>query len=202
MRGVVNRFAVVASRTNHLGIAHCGRSRILNRNLCTASSTPTTSDNDTNNDGDDEGVIVPKEIYPGEGQPKEYSPKIQAIVDDIAELNLLEVSELCDLLTDKFNIPDIAFAAAGAGAGGDGGGEAVEEKKEEQTEFAVKLKAFDAKAKIKLIKEVRQICSLGLKEAKEMVESAPVVLKKDLSKEEAEQMQETLKGLGAETELE
>ena len=90
--------------------------------------------------------------------------------------------------------------AAAPGATAEAEEEAVEEK--EHTEFAVKLTKFDAKAKIKLIKEVRSIGGFGLKEAKEIVESVPVVLKKDLSKEDAEEMQKKLKELGAETELE
>eukprot|EP00938_MAST-03A_sp_MAST-3A-sp1_P006766 g6766.t1 len=154
----------------------------------------------TPEEGKEEEVIVPGEIV-DESTPKEYSPKIQKIVDDIAELNLMEVTELVDLLTDKLDIPDIAFGVAAApGATAEAEEEAVEEK--EQTEFAVKLTKFDAKAKIKLIKEVRSIGGFGLKEAKEIVESVPVVLKKDLSKEDAEEMQKKLKELGAETELE
>lgn len=99
------------------------------------------------------------------------------------------------------DIPDVAFGMAAAPAGTADAEEEAEEVKE-QTEFAVKLTKFDAKAKIKLIKEVRSIGGFGLKEAKEIVESVPVVLKKDLSKEDAEELQNKLKELGAETELE
>ena len=164
------------------------------RSFC---ATPSSSESTSENETESTETIVPGQLY-----QKEYSPKVEAIVSDIAELNLLEVSELCDLLTEKFNIPEVAFGVGGGGGGGDAGAGAAEEVKEEQTEFAVKLKSFDAKAKIKLIKEVRQIGGFGLKEAKEIVESAPVILKKDLSKEDAEAMQEALKALGAETELE
>lgn len=86
--------------------------------------------------------------------------------------------------------------------GGDAGGEAAaEEQVKEKTHFDVELSGFDAKAKIKIIKEIRGILDLGLKEAKEMVESAPCWLKKELKKEEAEEMKEKLEGLGAEVKL-
>ena len=83
----------------------------------------------------------------------------------------------------------------GGGGGGGGGGEAAEEV-EEKTEFEVKIKAFDAKAKIKIIKEVRAITGLGLKEAKELVEGVPATVKKDVPKEEADEMAAKLEELG------
>ena len=86
---------------------------------------------------------------------------------------------------------------AGAVAGGDGAAEAVEEK----TLFDVKLVGFDAKAKIKVIKEVRAIAGLGLKEAKELVESAPKVIQKDLKQDKADELKATLEGIGAQIEI-
>lgn len=95
----------------------------------------------------------------------------------------------------------IAAGGAGAGAAAGGAGDAGEPA-EVKTHFDVKLTAFDAKAKIKIIKEVRAATSLGLKEAKELVESAPCVLVKDMKKEDAEAFMETLKGLGGDAVLE
>ena len=93
-------------------------------------------------------------------------------------------------------------AAPAGGAAAEG---AAEEKKEEEvkekTHFDIELAKFDAATKIKLIKEVRAMLGLGLKEAKEMVEGAPKWLKKEVAKEEAEQIKETLEKLGAEIRL-
>ena len=86
------------------------------------------------------------------------------------------------------------LAAGGADAGA---AEAVEEK----TLFDVKLVGFDAKAKIKVIKEVRAIAGLGLKEAKELVESAPKVIQKDLKQDKADELKATLEGIGAQIEI-
>ena len=89
----------------------------------------------------------------------------------------------------------------GGGASG-GAAPAAEEAKEEKTAFDVKLASFDAKSKIKVIKEVRAITGLGLKEAKELVEGAPSTVKKGVKKEEADELVEKLKAVGAVVELE
>ena len=78
------------------------------------------------------------------------------------------------------------------------GSEAVEEEK---TAFGIKLVGFNAKSKIKVIKEVRAVAGLGLKEAKELVESAPKIIQKDLKKEAADELKEKLEALGAEIEV-
>jgi large subunit ribosomal protein L7/L12 len=90
--------------------------------------------------------------------------------------------------------------AAMAGAGG-GGGEAPAEEVIAKTIFDLKLIGFDAKAKIKVIKEVRAILGLGLKEAKELVESAPKVIQKDLKQEKADELKAQLEAVGAEIEI-
>lgn len=97
-------------------------------------------------------------------------------------------------------------AAALSGGGGGGGGEAAApveaEKPKEKDTFSIKISApVDQKAKIKIIKEVRAITGLGLKEAKELVEKAPVVLKENLKKEEAENLKKLLVDSGAQIEL-
>ncbi|GAB9474834.1 Ribosomal protein [Globisporangium polare] len=128
------------------------------------------------------------------------SPKVQTVLDQILELNMMEIAELSFAIQEKFNIPDSAFS--GGFGGGGGAAPAAEEPKEEKTQFDVKLASFDAKSKIKVIKEVRAITGLGLKEAKELVEGAPSVLKKDVKKEEAEALIAQLKEVGAVVELE
>ena len=92
--------------------------------------------------------------------------------------------------------------APSGGGGGGGGGNAAAAPAEEKTSFALKLESFDAAQKIKVIKEVRAITDLGLKEAKELVEGAPAVLKKELKKEEAEALIAKLTAVGAVAALE
>ncbi|KDO19560.1 hypothetical protein SPRG_15198 [Saprolegnia parasitica CBS 223.65] len=110
----------------------------------------------------------------------------------------IEIAELATAIQAKFDIPEMGFAAGGGG----GGAAAVEEVKEEKTSFDVKLVSFDAKNKIKVIKEVRAITGLGLKEAKELVEGVPAVLKKDLKKAEADELLAKIAEMGGVGELE
>lgn len=133
------------------------------------------------------------------------SEKIQRIADEISTLSLLEVVDLSTLLKKKLGLPagmgmmPMGMMPPGMGMPGAGGAApaAAEEKKPEKTSFDVKLEKFDAASKIKIIKEVRTFTALGLKEAKELVEKAPTVLKSGVSKEEAEQIIEKLKTVGA-----
>lgn len=131
------------------------------------------------------------------------SEKIQRIADEISTLSLLEVVDLSTLLKKKLGLPagmgmmPMGMMPPGMGMPGGGGAPAAEEKKPEKTSFDVKLEKFDAASKIKIIKEVRTFTALGLKEAKELVEKAPIVLKNGVSKEEAEQIIEKLKTVGA-----
>lgn len=132
------------------------------------------------------------------------SEKIQRIANEISTLSLLEVVDLSTLLKKKLGLPSGMgmgmMMAPGAGMAGGAAGApaaAVEEKQPEKTAFDVKLEKFEATSKIKIIKEVRTFTALGLKEAKELVEKAPIVLKSGVSKEEAEQIIEKLKSVGA-----
>ncbi|CAH0522635.1 unnamed protein product [Peronospora belbahrii] len=130
------------------------------------------------------------------------TPKVQTVLDQILELNMIEIAELSHAIQTKFGIAESAFQVGmGGGAGGDAT-PVAEETKEEKTAFDVKLASFDAKSKIKVIKEVRAITGLGLKEAKELVEGAPSTLKKGVKKEEANELVEKLKAVGAIVELE
>jgi len=101
-------------------------------------------------------------------------PHLHDLANQIVRLNMLEVKELVDRIGDHFGFTDEDDYMDDGGAGGDGGGGAVEEAKVEKTVFDLKLSGFDAKSKIKVIKEIRGITHLGLKEAKDLVEGAPV----------------------------
>ena len=121
---------------------------------------------------------------------------LNAILDSIKELKLLEVAELVKMMEDEFGVSAAApVAVAAAPAAGDAGAAA-----EEKTEFDVVLKAAGAE-KIKVIKVVREATGLGLKEAKEMVDSAPSTIKEALGKEDAEKLVASLKEVGADVEM-
>jgi len=136
------------------------------------------------------------------------SPKVEALFQKIIWLDMIEVHLLAELINEKLGITisdaERERIARGGGRGGGkkkGADAAPEEAVEEKTIFDLKLTAFDAKSKIKVIKEVRGMTSLGLKEAKELVEGVPSTLKKDIKKEEAEELKAKLEGLGATVEI-
>ena len=132
----------------------------------------------------------------------EVSPKIQALVDQISELTLLEASELTDALKEKLGISGAMMMPAGGGGPAPAAAAAEqEEAAPEKLIFTIKLAKFDAATKIKLIKEVRAITGLGLKEAKELVEKAPSDVKADVKKEEAEEIKKKLEEVGGTVEL-
>ena len=117
------------------------------------------------------------------------------VVDFIANMSVLEMSELVKEMEEKFGVSAAAAVAAPASGGGES--EAVAEEK---TEFGVILTSFGEK-KINVIKEVRSITGLGLKEAKEAVEAAPKAIKEGVSKEEAEEVKKKLEEAGASAEI-
>ena len=120
---------------------------------------------------------------------------LEKIVDDLSALTVMEAADLSKMLEEKWGVSaaaPVAVAAAGAAAGG----EAAEEK----TEFDVMLAAIGDK-KINVIKEVRAITGLGLKEAKDLVESAPAAVKEGVSKDEAEEVKKKLEEAGASVEI-
>jgi large subunit ribosomal protein L7/L12 len=124
---------------------------------------------------------------------------LKALAEQIVNLTLLEAQELKTILKDEYGIEPAAGGAvmmAGPAAGGDAGGAAEEEK----TEFDVILKSAGDK-KINVIKEVRGITGLGLKEAKELVEAGGKAVKEGVSKDEAEEIKKKLEEAGAEVEL-
>lgn len=127
------------------------------------------------------------------------SEKIQGILDTVGGLTVLELNELVKELQEQWGVT-AAVAAAPAAGGGAAGGDAPAEK-EEQTEFTVVLKDAGAQ-KIQVIKAVREVVpALGLKEAKDLVDSAPATVKDGLSKEDADKMKEKLEAAGAGVEV-
>ena len=123
------------------------------------------------------------------------SEKVTALIEEISNLSVLELSELVHALEEKFGVSAAAVAAPAAGAAG-----AAAPAEEEKTEFDVVMKSFGSE-KIKVIKEVRAITGLGLAEAKALVEKAPTKIKEQVSKDEAEALKKQLEAVGAEVEL-
>ena len=132
-----------------------------------------------------------------EAATKEFDAKIKDLGDQLAGLTLKEAVDLGDYMKDTYGIEAAAGGAVMVAGGGDagGGGEA-----EEKTEFDVVLKG-DGGNKIKVIKVVREATGLGLKEAKEMVDSLPAKIKEGLGKDEAEALAEKFKEVGADVEV-
>ncbi|MEM5582430.1 MULTISPECIES: 50S ribosomal protein L7/L12 [Roseibium] len=121
---------------------------------------------------------------------------LEKLVEELSALTVMEAAELSKLLEEKWGVSAAAPVAVAAAAGGAGEAAAAEEK----TEFDVVLTAAGDK-KINVIKEVRAITGLGLKEAKELVESAPKAVKEAVSKDEAEELKKKLEEAGASVEL-
>ena len=122
------------------------------------------------------------------------SEKITALIEEVKGLTVLELSELVHALEEEFGVSAAAMAAPAAAG-------AAAPAAEEKTEFDVILAGFDAAAKIKVIKVVREITGLGLAEAKAVVEGAPKALKEGVSKEDAEALKAQLEEAGAKVEL-
>ena len=136
------------------------------------------------------------------------SPKLQGLYDRVIKLPSEDVNILGAMVLQILGrtIFPGQFGTPGGNAGGalgaDGGAnETSEAVEEEKTSFDVKLLGFDAKSKIKVIKEIRAIAGLGLKEAKELVESAPKVFQKNLKKDAADELKEKMEALGAQIEI-
>ncbi|MBS7226859.1 MAG: 50S ribosomal protein L7/L12 [Oscillospiraceae bacterium] len=122
------------------------------------------------------------------------SEKVTAMIEEIKGLTVLELSELVHALEEEFGVSAAAMAAPAAGG-------AAAAAAEEKTEFDVILAGFDAAAKIKVIKVVRELTGLGLAEAKGFVESAPKAVKEGVSKDDAEELKKQLEEAGAKVEI-
>ncbi|CRG83161.1 54S ribosomal protein L12, mitochondrial [Talaromyces islandicus] len=137
------------------------------------------------------------------------NPKISQIVDQISQLTLLETADLVSSLKSRLNIPDLPVGGFAVQAGpGSGAAPAAAEEEEaepaaaEKTLFNLKLEAFDAGSKPKIIKEIKSMLGLSLVDSKKFVEAVPKVMKENVPKEEAEKIIETLRGLGAKAIME
>ncbi len=122
---------------------------------------------------------------------------LKAIADQLVNLTVKDVKDLADILKDEYGIePAAAAVAVAAGPAGGGGGDAAEEK----TEFDIILNSAGA-AKLAVVKEVKNLLGVGLKDAKDLVDGAPGPLKEGVAKEEAESIKAALEAAGAEVEL-
>ena len=121
---------------------------------------------------------------------------LKVLAEELVNLTVKEVNELAQILKDEYGIEPAAAAVAVAAAPAEGGAAAAEEK----TEFDVVLKEAGAQ-KLQVVKAVKEVCGLGLKEAKELVDGAPSTVKEKLSKNEAEALKKALEEAGAVVEL-
>ncbi|KAJ9707897.1 hypothetical protein PVL29_000125 [Vitis rotundifolia] len=204
---------ITRSSRHHFLSTFCRNSAIFSRKLSQAAANKV-------DDESEEEVEIDQRRLPADYDPANFDPtqhrspptaRVFRLVDEIAGLTLVEVAELSSILRKKLGMkepPVVAIMKPGAAAAVSGGGmkaaasAAKEEKKPEKTVFELKLESYEAASKIKIIKEVRSFTDLGLKEAKDIVEKTPSVLKAGVSKEEGEQLVEKLKALGAKVVLE
>lgn len=139
-----------------------------------------------------------EEVKESKKEGKTVSQKLQGILKSIEELTVLELADLVKALEERFGVSAAAAVAiAGSAAGGPAGGATPQEEK---TSFTVVL-ASSGDKKIQVIKEIRAVTNLGLKEAKDLVESAPKTIKEGVSKEEAEKIKKILEEQGAKVEI-
>jgi large subunit ribosomal protein L7/L12 len=147
-------------------------------------------------------VIPPPNL---EGQPKNYSAKIDKLVTEIASLNLGEVADLNELLRKRLNIKDVAMSYAAAPAGGAAAPAKAEEADAEeampkvvQSSFKLKIMKYDDTKKVAIIKEIKALGeNMNLVQAKKFIESVPQVFKDNISKEDAEKLKAQLEKAGA-----
>lgn len=151
----------------------------------------TTTDAPAEEAATEEAAPAAEEAATEEEETVEVPEKFQALVTQVEEMSVLELNELVKVLEKRFGVSAAAVAVAGPAGGGDAGG-----GEEEQSEFAVEL-AEAGGQKIAVIKAVKEALALGLKEAKELVDGAPEVLKENMKKEDAEALKATLEEAGA-----
>jgi len=172
----------------------------------TAVSEESSPDDDANSDEEPSATDIMYDFAPPASLSQASQDKVEAIFDKVKWLDMIEVHLLTQVVNEQMGISWRETEQRSMGGGGAvqkvaSGGAAEAEEVEEKTIFDLKLMGFDAKKKIKVIKEVRTIAGLGLKEAKEMVEGAPKVIQKELKKEKAEELKAQLEAVGALVEL-
>ncbi|XP_073127462.1 uncharacterized protein [Henckelia pumila] len=165
---------------------------------------------------DEQEVEIDQRRLPADYDASNFDPtehrspptqRVWNLVDEISGLTLAEAAELSSIMMRKLGMKEMPVV--GVMKAGAGGGVAVkaamapkEEKKPEKTAFELKMDSYEAASKLKVIKEIRTFTDLGLKEAKALVENTPAVLKKGVSKEEAEKIIEAMKAVGANVVME
>ena len=187
------RQLVVRNRSNVRSFMRCARLNVSATKQAYASTETATQST--------EAAYPPP---PPEGQIVPANPKLVGIVNDIAKLNLLEVSELSALLKKTLNLPDAPVVSYAAGAAPAAAAAEEEEvaPKITKTAFKVKLMAFDDKQKIALIKEIKSnVEGMNLVQAKKFVESCPAFVREDIPKEDADKLKEVLEKVGAKVEI-
>ncbi len=145
-----------------------------------------------------EAQAVTEEVKVEKQEGKNLSQKLQDILRAIEQLTVLELAELVKALEEKFGVSAAAAVAVAAPAGGGAAG--AQAPQEEKTSFTVILASTGDK-KIQVIKEIRAITNLGLKEAKDLVEGAPKTIKEGVSKEEADKIKKVIEEQGAKVEI-
>ena len=143
-------------------------------------------------------AVVEKEEVKEKKEGKNVSEKLQTIMKTIEGLTVLELADLVKALEEKFGVSAAAAVAVASPAGGGAGAGAA--AAEEKTSFTVMLTA-SGETKILVIKEIRALTNLGLKEAKDLVEGAPKIVKEGATKEEADKMKKILEEQGAKVEI-
>ncbi|PPD75212.1 hypothetical protein GOBAR_DD27857 [Gossypium barbadense] len=180
---------------HHLPNGFYCRSQIVTLNAFGSSIRNFNQPAKLEQDEEDEEVEIDQRRLPADYDPSNFDPtehrsppteRVWRLVDEISGLTLSEISELGSIIMKKRGMIEPP----------------TEEKKPDKTVFELKLESYEAASKIKVIKEVRSFTDLGLKEAKDLVEKTPSVLKKGVSKEEGEQIIEKMKALGAKVVLE
>lgn len=145
-----------------------------------------------------ENLTVP----PPSNVDKPASPKIEQLVTQISQLNLIEVSELSGLLKKRLNLPDAPAFPVGGFAAPAAADEEDAEPAKVKSSYTVKLMKFEDKQKVALIKEIKNLVEgLNLVQAKKFVESAPTIVKADITKEEAEKLKEAIEKVGGTVEV-
>jgi len=140
-------------------------------------------------------------VWPPPELKTEGKSSVQILFEKILFLDVVEVSMLSRLIQERLGGGGVDMITTTAGGGSNAGDDAPAAAAVDKTAFDLKLVSFDAKAKIKVIKEIRAIAGLGLKEAKELVEGAPKVIQKDIKMEVAEELKAKLEEIGAVIEI-
>lgn len=193
--------------TNHVfrNDLHHSKTRPITTTQRSISSTPVLRLFDDSN-GDprhDPWYIDIQNVKPIKKNPDiKVSEECEQVFLECLKLDVVEMSLVTQLMEERMGLKGISSLGGGVGGGGGGSGGAPEEEVvEEKTVFDLRLTGFDAKSKIKVIKEVRSITQLGLKDAKEMVEGAPKVVASDLKMEAAEELKAKLEAVGGTVEI-